>query len=135
MIPEDIDRKALLVDAARWCRDDAEWAWCGGPPLSYFQDEYFEEEELFPARVLRFYDVDVRVPRLPWALLERAYGAHCRHIARVDEHVERPARDCARVRRAEFQFRDARVRADGARRGAGPLPVGQHCNYRNAQRD
>lgn len=86
VIPEDIDRKALLVDAARWCRDDAEWAWCGGPPLSYFQDEYFEEEELFPARVLRFYDVDVRVPRLPWALLERAYGAHCRHIARVDEH-------------------------------------------------
>ena len=40
-----------------------EWEWCGGLPLSYFQGEYFESTELFPARPVLFYDFIVKVRR------------------------------------------------------------------------
>jgi hypothetical protein len=80
VIPEDVSEKLLMSDPARWCGGAAgraaggsrgemgapgagasgEWEWCGGPPLSFFQGEYFKEAELFPAKKLQFYDLQVR---------------------------------------------------------------------------
>ena len=65
---------------------EAEWTWCGGPALSYFQDEYLTAAELFPTRVVRFYDLELPVPREPWALLNRTYGRDCAYMARLNEH-------------------------------------------------
>ena len=51
----------LLADAsARWCSQEpstpaSEWSWCGGPALSYFQDEYVYSHELFPLHWIRWY--------------------------------------------------------------------------------
>jgi hypothetical protein len=110
VIPEDIDQKLLLGKQDRWCTGttsvglsnslggnvyenagggsslDGEWAWCGGPAISYFQDEYFRADELFPLRTLRFYDFSVNIPNKPWALLNRTYGPDCANIARLTEH-------------------------------------------------
>jgi len=99
VIPEDIDRKSIMAPGSSWCNasgagyearrggytQPAEWAWCG-PQLSYFHAEYFAFAELFPSRSLRMHGLLVKVPREPWALLERAYGSSCRYIARIDEH-------------------------------------------------
>ncbi len=86
VIPEDIDDKCLMGSKRRWCAASGEWAWCGGPPLSFFQDEYFAPGELYPTSSQRVYDASLRIPAEPWALLERAYGSEVRHVARVDEH-------------------------------------------------
>ena len=32
------------------------------------------------------YDLEVQIPRDPWALLNRTYGPKCGHIARLSEH-------------------------------------------------
>jgi hypothetical protein len=89
-----------------------EWAWCGGPPLSYFQDEYVTGAELFPIREVRFHGIRAPVPRDGWPVLRRAYGASVGHMARMDEHggVWADLRDPehARLRRP------ARVRQVGA---------------------
>ena len=95
VIPEDVRRKVLMADDRRWCRGERghidgsgppEWAWCGGPPLSYFHAEYFAPGELFPATKRAFHDLRLSVPRDAWALLRRAYGRDSSHIARLNEH-------------------------------------------------
>ena len=125
VIPEDVvDKLSMASDGhARWCdrrtgqrasstralggRSSSrawadEWVWCGAP-LSYFQDEYFEEAELFPARRIRMYDLSVPVPREPWALLNRTYGRACAHVAHLNEHggveADLRLRQFARLRR------------------------------------
>ena len=86
VIPEDVDRGNLLA-GDRW--DDAsavpEWRF-RGPEISFFQDEYFRPGEFEPRRTVRAYDVDVFVPRDPWASLNRTYGPACAYTARVDDH-------------------------------------------------
>jgi hypothetical protein len=68
-------------------RDGAlEWSWCGGPPLSYFQDEYLTGAELFPVREVRFHGIRAPVPRDGWPALRRAYGQSVGYKARIDEH-------------------------------------------------
>jgi hypothetical protein len=109
VIPEDIDQKLLMTNADRWCKgkgkesstvpdrispggteggrsEEGEWSWCGGPAVSYFQDEYFRADELFPTKKMRFYDFHVNIPDKPWALLNRTYGPDCANIARLTEH-------------------------------------------------
>ena len=92
VIPEDVYRKDLMADhVSRWCSVEpqqhaAEWTWCGGPPLSYFQDEYAYAHELFPPRWIRWYDVDLPIPNEPWAMLNRTYGRECGFVARMNEH-------------------------------------------------
>ena len=100
VIPEDVHAKSLMADDSRWCEEGTAgppagvaagregggpWAWCGGPPLSYFHKEYFAPGELFPLGSRRFYDLRLPVPNHPWALLRRAYGGDCGHIARLNE--------------------------------------------------
>lgn len=107
VIPEDVERKLSMADGcARWCDRCGprggervapavsapagaawrnEWVWCGAP-LSYFQAEFFEAAELFPARRLRVYDLALPVPLMPWALLNRTYGPACGHVAFLNEH-------------------------------------------------
>jgi len=99
-IPEDVASKSLMSDDARWCAlpplnlnsltedahsKEAEWAWCGSP-LSFFQDEYFAPGELFPLERGRFHELQVALPRSPWALLNRTYGHDVAYIARLNEH-------------------------------------------------
>jgi hypothetical protein len=85
-IPEDVHNKLLMSDDARWCKAAGEWSWCGGPPVSYFQDEYFIEKELFPVKWVNFYDFEVPLPADPWSSLNRTYGPRCSYIARLSEH-------------------------------------------------
>ena len=86
VLPEDVRRKNLMAPPWRWCRSGAEWAWCGGPALSFFHAEYFGPRELFPTRTVGVYGLRLPVPREPWALLNRTYGKDCAHIARLNEH-------------------------------------------------
>jgi len=86
VIPEDVLGKRVMHSGAPWCNQTGgEWVWCGAP-LSYFEHEYFIEGELFPTRTIRMYDLEVHVPRQPWAVLTRAYGERSHYIARLDEH-------------------------------------------------
>lgn len=94
VIPQDVVRGSLMSDDSRWCRPapranadgtHTEWIWCGAPPLSFFQDEYFAAGELFPTGHRRFGGVRVRVPRAPWAVLNRTYGDDCAYMARLNE--------------------------------------------------
>ena len=64
----------------------SEWTWCGGPPTSFFQDEYLSWFEVFPIQWVMFYDVWLPVPHDAWATLMRTYGVWCRNTARLDEH-------------------------------------------------
>ena len=115
VVPEDVWGKRVMRAGAPWCNASGgggEWAWCGAP-LSFFEREHFTLGELWPARRVRFYDLRLPVPNQPWAVLERAFGARCRHIARLDEHggveADTRAREHARLRRP------ASVRTLGAR--------------------
>ena len=80
VIPEDLWRKSLMADDARWCQPGGghaaweAWSWCGGPPLSFFHAEYFAPGELFPTRTVSFHGLRLPVPNAPWALLNRTYG-------------------------------------------------------------
>ena len=88
VLPEDVWRKSLMADPTRWC-DDKEgdaFAWCGGPPLSFFHAEYFGPGELYPLRRIAFHGLKLPVPNNPWALLNRTYGADCAYKARLNEH-------------------------------------------------
>ena len=88
VIPEDVRRKVLMADDGRWCDAGGkdEWAWCGGPPLSFFHAEFFAPGDLFPFRARRFHGLQLPVPNRPWALLRRTYGKDCEHMARLNEH-------------------------------------------------
>lgn len=86
VIPEDVDRGLLLGDDSRWAKDSSgDWRFLG-PEISYFQDEYFSLAEFEPFGSVRMYDVDLPVPRDPWASLNRTYGPTCSYTARIDEH-------------------------------------------------
>jgi hypothetical protein len=109
VIPEDVHHKSLMANTSRWCRPPGEeWVWCGGPPLSYFHAEYFAPGELFPTVVQEWYGMAVRVPRRPWALLNRTYGRDCAYIARLNEHSDATV-DMRRDEHA-FLLTPARVR-------------------------
>lgn len=87
VIPEDVHMKLLMGDKSRWCKSAGqEWEWCGGPQVSYFQDEYFKRDELFPPRYIDFYNLRLPIPKDPWSSLNRTYGTKCGHIARLSEH-------------------------------------------------
>eukprot|EP00656_Telonema_subtile_P000279 TRINITY_DN10142_c0_g1_i1.p1 TRINITY_DN10142_c0_g1~~TRINITY_DN10142_c0_g1_i1.p1 ORF type:complete len:206 (-),score=33.54 TRINITY_DN10142_c0_g1_i1:107-724(-) len=87
VIPEDVHQKLLMSDDTRWCQStDREWEWCGGPQVSYFQDEYFKEGELFPVKYVDFYNLKLPLPHDPWASLNRTYGVECGHLAKLSEH-------------------------------------------------
>mgnify|MGYP006949189021 FL=1 len=87
VIPEDVSNKTLMAQRSRWCvRGAGEWEWCGGPPVSFFSDEYFAAGELFPLGTVRIYDFEASVAREPWGLLNRTYGRRCGYVARLDEH-------------------------------------------------
>ncbi len=88
VIPEDVSNKTLMAQRSRWCvrGAGAEWEWCGGPPVSFFSDEYFAASELFPLSTVRMYDFEASVAREPWGLLNRTYGRRCGRVARLDEH-------------------------------------------------
>ena len=36
-----------------------------GPAVSYFQDEYVEQDELFPIRTMGMYDLELPIPNKP----------------------------------------------------------------------
>ncbi|KAL1524933.1 hypothetical protein AB1Y20_019810 [Prymnesium parvum] len=92
VIPEDIYHKDLMAESVtRWCSSEplelaSEWSWCGGPALSYFQSEYMYVHEFFPLRWIQWYDLKLPIPRRPWDILNRTYGADCAYIAWMNEH-------------------------------------------------
>eukprot|EP00966_Prymnesium_polylepis_P043396 1006821-Prymnesium_polylepis.1 len=64
----------------RWCSVDAreptaEWTWCGGPPLSYFQAEYAYAHELLPPRRIRWCARAQPLPFVRWRV--RAADCDC----------------------------------------------------------
>lgn len=111
VVAEDTVHKALMTGSDRWCNNGtsdftSEWAWCGGPPLSFFHAEYFAPGELFPIVFVRFHGLRLPVPHRPWGLLHRAYGHDCAYVARLNEL----AGATADLRRSEH----ARLRAPAA---------------------
>eukprot|EP00039_Didymoeca_costata_P014149 m.225508 g.225508 ORF g.225508 m.225508 type:complete len:315 (+) comp15957_c4_seq13:1247-2191(+) len=93
VIPEDIHNKLIMSDASHWCNSTIkgknELSWCGGPPVSFFQDEYLRIEELFPLKTVTMYNLVLNIPNNPWAVLNRTYGSTCSYIAYMNEHEGR----------------------------------------------
>ena len=117
VLAHDVRHQSLMADDTRWCKPAAassassagEWAWCGGPALSFFHAEYFAPGDLFPLGLRPFHDLKLPVPHRPWALLNRTYGPDCAFMARLNEHHDATAD----VRKPEYAhlIKPARVRS------------------------
>ena len=102
VIPEDLNRKLLMSDEARWCsatsvrqlgggmtpgaKDSGDLAWCGGPPVSFFQDEYLHAHELFPTKKLNMCVIVVGRSNRPihtHVCARAQLAAHCLVAVRV----------------------------------------------------